>query len=199
MFIAGLSEFLLIASLVFAAIKYPCVSPGIRAIYHLTLATTLSAALMGALRYLEVADTLFWHKAFSFASKHLGMAGFIGISLLSICRTTLEKQIIFCLMAIATCSFVVNIFASYPILSDAVIILLLGFGVHLFRSNMTAATLVVMATAILLSTLLWGGIIHDENIRLGVFHVCLSLFIVLFSQGVQHERTASVSTSAQAI
>jgi len=199
MFIAGLSEFLLMASLVFAAIKYPCVNPGIRAVYHLTLATTLSAALMGALRYLEVADTIFWHQTFSFASKHIGMAGFIGISLLSICRTTLEKQIILCLMAIATCSFMVNIFTSFPILSDAVIILLLGFGVHLYRSNTKAATLVVVATVILLSTLVWGAIIPDENFRLGVFHVCLSLFIVLFSQGVQHERTASVSTSAQAI
>jgi hypothetical protein len=181
MVIAGTSEFLLIASLIFAAIKAPKLKPRLKLIYLVALTSTFFAATMGVFRYLELADTVALHSGFSFASKHLGMALFIGITLLAATSKSGENHPIIALIGISIVSLIINSFASLVILSDAVIILLLAYGIYLQRNRPNIFIQLVLATLILLSTLVWGVIIHNPDIRLGVFHLCLSLFIFIFT------------------
>lgn len=193
MVIAGASEFLLIASLIFAAIKAPKLKPRLKLIYLAALASTFFAATMGVFRYLELADTVALHSAFSFASKHLGMALFIGISLLAATSKSEETRPIIALIGISTISLMINSFASLVILSDAVIILLLAYGIYLHRNHPKTSIQLTLATLILFSTLVWGLIIHNSDFRLGVFHLCLSLFIFIFTVSMNKKLNKALS------
>ena len=182
--IAGTSEFLLLASLLFAVFKGPKLNAQLRTVYLIAIVSTFVAATMGVFRYLELADTIAWHSAFSFASKHLGMALFISIALLTITTTKQEKKPIYILLSIGLVSVVVNLITSFEMLSDAIIALLLAYGIYLKRKYPSIAIQLSVATVIILSTLAWGAIVHNPDIRLGIFHLCLSLFIFLFIQGI---------------
>lgn len=184
MVIAGTSELLLLASLCFAGLKSPKINSHLQFIYIGAITTTFLAAIMGFFRYLDLADTTTLHTAFSFASKHMGIPLFIGIALLSVTPAQSNKLPILELLGLSFISLIINSFVPLAILSDAVIILLLIYGIYIQEKRPQIAIQLALATIILLSTLLWGAIIQNPDIRIGIFHLCLSLFIVLFTSSI---------------
>lgn len=187
MYIAGLSELLLLSALLFAAKdgaqqqRHPLI--------YVALGITFCAAVMGLLRYLELADTLSWHQSLSFAGKHFAMASFL-IALLW--QSLNPKALPYSLVGLALAFSLINYLTPIGIISDAYIVLLSLLLVFKVRQIPQALYMGVSAIALLLSTLAWGAIIQDEDLRIGVFHLCLSSFYVLITLSARSLPKASL-------
>jgi len=185
MFLAGLSEFYLLATLAYAAtlLAKPA-HPAITAGYLAALALTAAAAICGAIRYLELGDVLIWHKELSFYSKHLGMPGFV---LLALWPNTLSRKTRFIatgLLAMSLISCLLNLVYSLGALSDGIIVSAILLAAYTQRHNRLVFRQIMVALTLLLSTLLWSAIITDNNVRIGIFHLCLGSYFVLLARSL---------------
>ncbi|NVK38254.1 MAG: hypothetical protein HWE18_10035 [Gammaproteobacteria bacterium] len=187
MYIAGLSELLLLSALLFSAKqgaqqkRHPLI--------YVALGITFGAAVMGLLRYLELANTLEWHKELSFAGKHFAMASFL-IALLW--QTLTPRALPYGLVGLALIFTVINYLTPIGIISDAYIVILSLVLIFKVRQNMQALYMGIAGVILLLSTLVWGAIIQDESLRIGVFHLCLSSFYVLITLSSRHLNTKPI-------
>jgi hypothetical protein len=176
MLIAGLSELFVLAALGFA-LKHNWQNKRSIVVLMALFIITI-AAIMGFIRYLELADTQALHQALSFAGKHLAMAAFL-IGLLWRC---FERPITpYCLLGVALAGFTLNIIEPMAIISDGFIVLLSLYLIYQVRANKPALTQSLTGLTLLLSTLIWGVLIQDESLLTGVFHLCLGSFIILIT------------------
>lgn len=176
MYIAGLSELLLLSALLFAA--NDSIHQQRHPLVYVALGITFCAAIMGLLRYLEIADTLTWHQSLSFAGKHFAMASFL-IALLW--QSLSPKALPYALVAVSLVFTLINYLTPIGIISDAYIVLLSLILVFKIRHSQQSMYMGLCGIALLLSTLAWGAIIQNENLRIGIFHLCLSSFYVLIT------------------
>ncbi len=182
MLIAGLSEFYLIAALILASLYAPKNTPkNIQIGYLFALFITALAALSGALKYLDILDTNSWHHVFSYASKHLAMAVFVICALWPLLKNLRQKQLAFYLLLLSLFSFLINLSLDLAFTADIVIISSIFFAFSLLKADKTARFKLLAALSILLSTLLWGAIIDNNSLRIGIFHLCLGSYFLLLA------------------
>ena len=198
MLLAGISEFYLLASLAYAAPLVPKQSQRIIQFGYLgALSLTAMAALCGAIRYLELGDSLAWHQELSFYSKHLGMPVFVVLALWGNLPSVSRRLGAITLLLMSALSCLANLYYQLSMASDAIIVMALVFAAYSLKNNRRALKHIVMALALLLSTLLWSAIITDTSLRIAVFHVCLGSYFVLtarsFNKG-NHALNVQVQT-----
>ena len=176
MLIAGLSELLLIIGLGFAF--FHTVKNGHSVIIATAIICTAAAAILGFMRYLELADTQSSHEILTFISKHFAMSAFLtGLLWHSFSR----KIAPYLILSITAISFILNAMYSVRIISDAIIVFLCLYFIYKARVETTAFIQGVTALFILTSTLIWGLVIEDQSLLLGVFHLCLAGFFILMA------------------
>lgn len=177
MLIAGLSELLLIAGLSFAFVHNLKHKRSL--IIAMAIIITTCAASAGFIRYLELADTVSVHQSFSFISKHFAMPAFItGLLWQSFSRPVLPWAI----LGLTLISFAINTLYSAGFISDAIIVLLCLYFIYQVRTQLPALAQAVTALFILTSTLIWGIIMSDKDLLLGLFHLSLACFFVLMAR-----------------
>jgi len=185
MFLAGISEFYLLAALAYAAtlLAKPA-HPAIRAGYQAALALTALAALCGAIRYLELGDVIIWHKELSFYSKHLAMSAFVILALWHKLPSSKARLMASALLGLSVISCLLNL--SYPLsaLSDGIIVSAILLAAYTLRGNRQAVGQIMVALALLLSSLLWSAVITDNSLRIGIFHLCLGSYFVLMARSL---------------
>jgi hypothetical protein len=174
MLIAGLSELLLVAALGFAFLHNVKNSQSL--IASTAIICTGAAAIMGFMRYLELADTQSLHQSLSFISKHFAMSAFLtGL----LWQRFSQKIIPYFILTITAISFILNTMNSIGVLSDAIIVFLCLYLIYKVRIRRSALIQGVLALLVLTSTLIWGAVIEDQSLLLGVFHLCLACFFIL--------------------
>ena len=176
MLIAGLSEIFVLFSLGFAFRSNH--QHGRSPLVYAALLTIMTAATMGLLRYLELADTQALHETLSFPSKHLVVACF----LLGLLWHTLPRTAIaYALLALPITGFILNTITPIAIVSDAIIVSFTLYMAYSLSHNKTALIQVCAGLTALSSTLVWEMLIQDPSLLLGVFHLCLGSFFILIS------------------
>ncbi len=185
MFIAGISEFFLLATLAIT-LRYPPNKPLTVVFngYILSISIISLTAILGALRYLELADTLYWHQKFVYLSKHIGMPLFIIASLWPSLETKNSRLSALSILIMSFVSCIANIHLSLDFVSDAGLILGILLAIHTLKAQQTRLIHILLALALLLSTLIWSTLITDANLRIGIFHLCLGLYFVLTSRAL---------------
>lgn len=181
MLLAGLSETVLISGLIFAyRTQSVHTSKLIRGSFILSLLIIGSAATFGFMRYTGLWDNLSPHQTMSFIAKHLAMAVFINLSAWGIYQAQ-YKLLAKTLLSLSVISFTINLVYSLTILSDAIIIASLTLLMARVWPNIRARAFVALAITLLLSTLIWGLILSDANLKLALFHVSLGGFYITLS------------------
>lgn len=181
MLLAGLSETVLISGLIFAYhTQNNHTSQLIRGLFILSLLITGSAATFGFMRYTGLWDNLSPHQTMSFIAKHLAMAFFINLSAWGIYQAQ-YKLLAKILLSLSVMSFTINLAYPLTLLSDAIIIASLTLVMVRIWPNIRARVFVALAITLLLSTLIWGLILSNANIKLAIFHVSLGGFYIALS------------------
>ncbi len=185
MFLAGLSEFYLLAALAYAAtlLAKPA-HPAITAGYLTALALTALAALCGAIRYLELGDVIIWHKELSFYSKHLAMSAFVILALWHQLPSSKTRLLAVGLLGGSVISCLLNFHYPLSALSDGIIVSAILLAAYTLRGNRQAMNQIIVALALLLSTLLWSAVITDNSLRIGIFHLCLGSYFALLARSL---------------
>jgi hypothetical protein len=174
MLIAGLSELLLITALGFAFLHNFKNDQSL--VVSSAMICTGAAAIMGFIRYLELADTQSLHQALSFISKHFAMSAFLtGL----LWQSFSQKILPYFILVVTAISFILNTMNSIGVLSDAIIVLLCLYLIYKVRVKRSALIQGILALLVLTSTLIWGLVIEDKSLLLGVFHLCLACFFIL--------------------
>ncbi len=190
MFLAGISEFYLLAALAYAAtlLAKPA-PPAITAGHLAALTLTALAAICGAIRFLELGDVLIWHKELSFYSKHLAMPAFVILALWHNLPSSKTRSIAIGLLTMSLVSCWLNFIYSLGALSDGIIISAILLAAYTLRANRQVFVQIMLALALLLSTLLWSALITDNSLRIGIFHLCLGSFFVLMARSLRTSAT----------
>ncbi len=185
MFIAGISEFFLLAALAIALSCTPTKTFSlIFSGYILSISIIGFTAILGALRYLELADTLYWHQQFVYLSKHIAMPLFIIAALWPSLRSKKTQCAALLILMVSVVSSVSNVYFLFSFVSDATLMLGISLGIYTFRHQQTKLLQLLMALALLLSTLVWSALINEANFRIGIFHICLGLYFALISHAL---------------
>ena len=176
MLIAGLSEFLIIAGILFALIQRDRRQTTVLVYGYMLCAFTIAmAALLGALQFLEIANVDSIYQAFVYASTFFAMTGFTVIGLWPTLININKVYIAYGLLAFAIIGFLINLFISLPILGNLALCIAVITSILLIPDTRRYS---IGGVSILLSTLILGLVITDNNIRIGVFHLCVGLFFV---------------------
>ena len=185
MFIAGISEFFLLAALILSLRYSPNKTLTIVFNGYIFAVSIIGlTALLGALRYLELADTLYWHQKFVFLSKHIGMPLFIIASLWPNLQTKNIRLAALLILIMSLVSCVANIYVPLAFVSDACLVLGIIMAIYTLKAQQTRLIHILIALALLLSTLIWSALITDANLRIGIFHLCLGLYFALASRAL---------------
>ncbi len=199
MLLAGFSEFFLLAALAVAATKVPQDTHKLIQVGYLAaLSLTALSALCGAIRYLDLGDSLVWHQTLTFYSKHLGMPIFVIMALWPNLRSYKTRALAAGFVALSLISCLINLAYSLSVLSDGLMVSVLLFTAYSLRQDRQTASFILLALSLLLSTLLWGAIITDESLRIGVFHMCLGGYFIVLASSLnrtnsrQHTQVASI-------
>lgn len=176
MIVAGLSELFLLLALGFAFYTNRHLHQN--HLVDIALFITACAAVMGLIRYLELADTQPIHQGLSFVAKHGAMPGF----LLGLLWSTFKRAIIaYALLSIVVINIVINSINPIPMCTDILIVGLSLYLIHELRGDRRPFYCGIIGLALLLSTFIWGVIITDKSLSIGAFHLCLSGFFVFIS------------------
>ena len=181
MLLAGLSETVLISGLLFAYRTLPAHdSQLIRVLFNLSLLITGTAAIFGFIRYTGLWENISLHQNCSFFAKHIAMTFFINLSAWGIYQAQ-YKLLAKTLLSLSVISFTINLAYPLTILSDAIIIVSLILLMTRIWTNIRARVFVALAITLLLSTLIWGLLLSDANLKLALFHVSLAGFFIALS------------------
>jgi hypothetical protein len=176
MLIAGLSEFFIIAGILFALRQRDLRQPTALAYGYLLCAFTIAmAALLGALQFLEIANVDSVYQAFVYTSTFFAMTSFTVIGLWPTLFNTNKTYIAYGVLAFTLMGFIINLFISLPILGNIALCIAVISCILLIPDTRRYS---IGGLSILLSTAILGLIITDNNIRIGVFHLCVGLFFV---------------------
>jgi len=185
MLFAGLSEFFIIGSLIYALSQRNTEQTVVIAISHITCAFIVAAtALLGALRLLEIVDFASLYQGLGFISVFFAMTGFIvtglWVQLVADGKVIVAKILI----AIALFGLVINLFTAVKLLGSAAVMLSAISAVWVLKESRSYA---VVALMLLLSTLAWGAVIVDENCRVGLFHLSIGGFFSFMALAIKHQ------------
>ncbi|MFT6777665.1 MAG: hypothetical protein ACI9J4_000291 [Paraglaciecola sp.] len=184
MLIAGLSEFLIIAGILFALKQRDRrQSTALAYGYVLCAFTVALSALLGALQFLEIANVGSVYQALVYTSTFFAMTGFTVIGLWPTLFNTNKVYIAYGLLAFALMGFIINLFISLPILGNLALCIAVITSILLIPNTRRYS---IGGLSILLSTVIFGLIITDNNIRIGVFHLCIGLFFVAMGLTFKH-------------
>ncbi|MFQ3172228.1 MAG: hypothetical protein ACI9DG_002268 [Oleispira sp.] len=181
MLIAGITEFLIIGSILYALATLPSQHGHISTLYRVALLVTLTAASLGAVKFLTSIQISDYHQFFTYISKHVALTAFIITGAWGVFKSKQAKIIAAGIVAASLISFIVNFSTDLSQLSIIIILLALVFTAFNMRSNPASLRYLIIAILVLLSTLLWGAIIKDRDTMIGVYHACVGLFYVLIT------------------
>jgi hypothetical protein len=181
MLIAGITEFLIIGSILYALATLPSQHGHISTLYRVALLVTLTAASLGAVKFLTAIQISDYHQFFTYISKHVALTAFIITGAWGVFKSKQSKIIAAGIVAASLISFIVNFSTDLSQLSIIIILLALVFTAFNMRSNPASLRYLILAILVLLSTLLWGAIIKDRDTMIGVYHACVGLFYVLIT------------------
>ncbi|MGK0247581.1 MAG: hypothetical protein ACI910_000304 [Oleispira sp.] len=181
MLIAGITEFLIIGSILYALATLPSQHGHISTLYRVALLVTLTAASLGAVKFLTSIQISDYHQFFTYISKHVALTAFIITGAWGVFKSKQSKIIAAGIVAASLISFIVNFSTDLPLLSIIIMLLALVFTAFNMRSNPASLRYLIIAILVLLSTLLWGAIIKDRDTMIGVYHACVGLFYVLIT------------------
>jgi hypothetical protein len=181
MLIAGITEFLIIGSILYALATLPSQHGHISTLYRVALLVTLTAASLGAVKFLTSIQISDYHQFFTYISKHVALTAFIITGAWGVFKSKQAKIIAAGIVAASLISFIVNFSTDLSQLSIIIILLALVFTAFNMRSNPASLRYLIIAILVLLSTLLWEAIIKDRDTMIGVYHACVGLFYVLIT------------------
>jgi hypothetical protein len=181
MLIAGITEFLIIGSILYALATLPSEHGHISTLYRVALLVTLTAASLGAVKFLTSINISAYHQYFTYISKHVGLTVFIIAAAWRVFISTRSKIIAGGLVAASFVSFILNLSSELTLLSMVIMLLALVFTAFNMRSNPTSLTFLIIGFSALLSTLLWGAMIKDTDTMIGIYHTCVGLFYVFIT------------------
>ena len=181
MLIAGITEFLIIGSILYALATLPSQHGHISTLYRVALLVTLTAASLGAVKFLTSIHISDYHQFFTYISKHVALTAFIIAGAWGVFKSKQSKIIAAGIVAASLISFIVNFSTDLSQLSIIIMLLALVFTAFNMRSNPASLRYLIIAILVLLSTLLWGAIIKDRDTMIGVYHACVGLFYVLIT------------------
>lgn len=176
MLLAGLSEFIIIAGIVYALFKMPKQTLAIESIGKLALLVTLIASSLGAIKFLTDINVNQYHVIFTFMSKHIAVTAFIICAGWGFFTTNINRIIATVILISAFASLLINMVTELSLLSMIIMVIALVFTIFNMRSKTTSMKQLLFATACLLSTLAWGAFIKDMDTMIGVYHLCVGLF-----------------------
>ena len=200
MLIAGFSEFLIIISLIWVTVQQPFSKHfQFRALLLMCLITTITAASLGAIKYLMPANIQEAHSVMTYASKHLAMPFICLLTLYHINKTFARSRAIhlsvLILTALSLLSFTLNLWYALSFISDTAIIGSLIIATFASRNSPRIVRYLSVGIVCLTSTILWGLIIQDDNLRIGAFHSAVALFF--FFLGLTYQTIKPVKISQQ--
>jgi hypothetical protein len=181
MLISGLTEFLIIGSIIYALIVIPSNHNHISTLYRVSLFITLVAAALGAVMFLTAININAYHQYFTFISKHIALTAFIVGAAWGAYNSKLHKLIAGGLVLAALASLVINMYTDLSLISMIILLITLAFTGFCIKSNKTSLLFLVLAVTALLSTMVWGAIVKDQDLMIGIYHVCVAVFYVLIS------------------
>jgi len=189
MFFAGFSEFFIIGSLVYALSQRNTQQTTAVAISHITCAFIVGAtALLGALRFLEIADFAALYQGLGFISIFFAMTGFVVTGLWPQLVADGKAMLATILIAIALLGLLINLFTSVKLLGSVAVILSVISAVWVLNKSRPYA---ITALLLLLSTLVWGAVIDDENWRIGLFHLSIAGFFSVMTMAIKRQYLAT--------
>lgn len=190
MILAGLSEFLIIASIIYALKTLPVNQPIMATVYRLGLLVTLCASALGGLYFLDILDVGEYHKTFTFISKHVALTAFIIGAGWSFYSSQPKKIIALLILASAFVSLGLNTVQELSLLSMGIMLAAIIFTLFCMSSSLSALKLLAIGTVILLSTLVWGAVISNTDLMIAVYHVCVAGFYLLAALSFNQKRGA---------
>jgi hypothetical protein len=185
MFIAGITEIILIGAVLFAARLVPKqAGKFVQVGYLMALCVIALAAFLGGLRFLELVNTLSYHSVLTHFSKHLAMPIFVVCALWHHLRSGATRWFAKLLMLLALFTCLLNLKFQVAWLSDVIIVAAILFAAFQVRSLHRASLAVLLGLMLLMSNLLWKVIIESESLRIGIFHLCLGGFFILLAKSL---------------
>jgi hypothetical protein len=181
MLISGLTEFLIISSIIYALIALPANHGHISTLYQVSLLITLAASTLGAVMFLSSINVSAYHQYSSFISKHTALTTFIIGAAWSVYDSRIKKIIAGGLILSAFTFLIINIYTELSLLSMFLLLTTLSFTGFCMKSNKTSLMLLILAVTALLSTLLWGNIIKDKDLMIGIYHLCVATFYLFIT------------------
>lgn len=142
------------------------------------------AAFLGALRFLEIANVLTYHIWLTYLSKHLAMTVFVVFALWPKLQSSRAKSFAKLLLLLSLTSCILNLKFQMMWLADVTIVSSILFAAYLVRGNFGAILAVMLGLALLISKPLWGVIIDNESLRIGINHLCLGICLILLAKSL---------------
>lgn len=200
MLIAGFSEFLIIISLIWVTVQQPFSKHfPFRALPLMCLIITGTAASLGVIKYLMTVNIQEAHSIMTYASKHLAMPFMCLLTLYHLNKTFDQSRAInlsvLILTVLSLVSFTLNAWYALSFISDAAIIGSLIIAMYASRNSPRIVQYLGLGIVCLSSTILWGLIIQDDNLRIGAFHGVVALFF--FFLGLTYQAIKPVKISHQ--
>ena len=205
MLTAGLSEFILIGALVWAGVQIRNLpleqtrKPLTWALY-MALSIIGIAASFGAIRYLNIWDSVSLHKTFSYFSRHLAMPCLALASAQLFLYSGQRHKTYSVVIKILTICALINLitstwFTAINIISDALFIISLILWLFILGPKKPSFNSLLMALIFILSTLIWPLLVSDISLRIGIFHICLAAFFIGLGLTYKHLNMNRVQTS----
>jgi hypothetical protein len=179
MLLAGLSEFFIIGSILYALKSLPAPQPVMGTVFRLGLLITLCASTLGALNFLDIVNVSKYHGLFTFISKHVALTAFIIGAGWSFYTSKNHKIIALIILGSAITSLIINTMQEMSLLSMGIMLISIAFTLFCMRSTKQSFIRLALATAALLSTLLWGAVIPNKDLMIAVYHLCVAGFYLL--------------------
>ncbi|MFT7111159.1 MAG: hypothetical protein ACI843_002839 [Psychrobacter glaciei] len=181
MLISGLTEFLIMGSIIYALIAIPANHGYMSTLYRVSLLLTLTASTLGAVIFLSSVDVTAYHQYFTFISKHIALTTFIIGGAWSVYNSRMKRIIAGGLILVALTSLIINIYTELSLLSMILLVTTFAFTGFCMKSNIKSLILLMLAVTALLSTLLSGSMVKDKDLMIGIYHLCVALFYLFIT------------------
>jgi hypothetical protein len=182
MLISGLTELLIMGSIIYALIALPANHGHMSSLYRVSLLVTLAASTLGAVKFLSSVNVTAYHQYFTFISKHTALTTFIIGAAWSGYNSKSKRIIAGGLILTALISLAINIYIELSLLSMIILVTSLAFTGYCIQSNKISLILLMLALTTLLSTLLWESMVKDKDLMIGIYHLCVAIFYLFITR-----------------
>lgn len=179
MLLAGISELAIIVGILFCLITLPKHNVITDTICRLALLVTLSASLLGAVKFLTQFNISEYHSFFTYISKHFAVTAFIICAAWGYMNKPALRKIATVFLVGALTSMFINLFTELSLLSMATMLAAIIFTTISMDNGKHSKIYLIGAAIVLMSTLIWGGVINDLDLNIAIYHICVGGFYVL--------------------